>query len=65
MILSRVLVGNPYVGDKKGVQPGYQIKMENPTSDGKSKFYLVDKVEQILPIFQFVFNGRYVDSFID
>jgi len=52
LILSRVLIGNPYVGELKGVQPGYQCKMEN--IKGFCRFIVIDKEEQILPIFQLI-----------
>ena len=52
LILSRVLIGNPYVGELKGVQPGYQCKMEKIR--GFCRFIVIDKEEQILPIFQLI-----------
>merc|ERR1712098_503168 len=59
LIISRVLVGRPYVGDLKGVQPGYQSKIENPNGNGHSNYLLLDNVAQILPVFQLVVDIDY------
>ena len=62
LILCRVLVGNPYVGDLKGIQSGYQSKIDSPDPYGYSNYILIDDSAQILPVFQLVL--KYDNTFL-